>query len=91
MTRDEQIQELKALRSELMTIKENMDSGDNDSESAATSMAALRKRYFEESKESIFQEYSIEDAKQEFYSQYEDAKQADTEEQGKSLVRSLRR
>ena len=54
-------------------------------------MAALRKRYFEESEGSVFQESKIEDAKQEIYSQYEDANKADAEKQGKSLVRSLRR
>lgn len=91
MTREEQIQELKNMRSELMAIKEKMDLGDNDSESAASSMAALRKRYFEESEGSVFQESGIEDAKQEIYSQYEEANKADAEEQGKSLVRSLRR
>lgn len=91
MTREERIRELKAMRAELMAIKEKMESGDGDSEAANASLAAIRQNYSTDSDEYRTQGTTMDDAKREVYSQYEGEEQTHEEEQGKKLVRELRR
>lgn len=90
-TREERIRELKAMRAELMAIKEQMESGDGDSEAANASLAAIRQNYSSETGELESQGFSMEEAKREVYSQYEGEEQTHEDEQGKNLVRGLRR
>lgn len=47
-SREDRIRELKAMRAELMAIKEQMESGDGDDEAASVSLASIRKNYAEE-------------------------------------------
>lgn len=90
-TREERIRELKAMRAELMAIKEQMESGDGDSEAANASLAAIRQNYSADSDEYRTQGSTMDDAKREVYSQYKGEEQTHEEEQGKKLVRGLRR
>ncbi len=90
-SREDQIRKLKAMRAELMAIKEQMDSGDGDDEAASASLASIRKNYAEEFDETRQQGETLDDAKREVYSQYESEEQTNNEEQGKKLVRGLRR
>lgn len=90
-SREDRIRELKAMRAELMAIKEQMESGDGDDEAASASLASIRKNYAEEFDETRQQGETLDDAKREVYSQYESEEQTNNEEQGKKLVRGLRR
>lgn len=90
-SREDRIRELKAMRAELMAIKEQMESGDGDDEAASASLASIRKNYAKEFDETRQQGETLDDAKREVYSQYESEEQTNNEEQGKKLVRGLRR
>lgn len=91
-TREDRIRELKALRAELMAAKEKMESGESDGEASNASIASIRKDYTSAMNEQQNDVISEDSAKEEMYSQYSDAHQEDnTEEQGKTLVRTLGR
>lgn len=90
-TREERIRELKAMRAELMAIKEQLESEDGDSEAANASLASIRKNYSSDLDEAMSQGTTLDDAKREIYSQYEGEEPSRDEDQGKQLTRGLRR
>lgn len=90
-TGEEKIRKLKAMRAELMAVKEQMESGDGDSEAANASLAAIRQKYSADSDEYRTQGTTMDEAKREVCSQYEGEEQTHEEEQGKKLIRGLRR
>lgn len=84
-SREDRIRELKAMRAELMAIKEQMESGDGDDEAASASLASI-KNYAEEVDETRQQGETLDDAKREVYSQYESKEQTNNEKQEKTCL-----
>ena len=89
-TREKHIQELKAMRAELMAAKEKMESDDSESESANAANASVRKQYVDSINEQQSYSQSYEDSREEMYSHYSDDQEYDNQvEQGEVLVRKL--
>ena len=90
-TREEQIRELKAMRAELMAIKEQIESDEGNSEATSETLAALKKQYMLDVDDIKSQGVVADDAKHEIYSQYQDEEQVYDDGQAKRFVREIRR
>jgi hypothetical protein len=90
-TREEQIRELKAMRAELMAIKEQIESDEGNSEATSETLAALKKQYMLDVDDIKSQGVVADDAKHEIYSQYQDEEQVYDDGQAKRFVRDIRR
>lgn len=89
-TRQKRIEELKALRAELMAYKESAEGEDGESVASNVKMTALRKEYVSEYQDIQKSDSSkYEDIRQELYSQQEEYVEENNEE--KQLTLSRRR
>lgn len=87
-TRQKRIEELKALRAELMAYKESSEGEDGESVASNVKMTSLRKEYASEYRDIQKSDDSkYEDIRQEIYSQQEEHVEVNNEEKKLNLTR----
>ena len=94
-TSEEKIKELKAIRAELMAIKEysESDEGEGNNSDRNTNIVSIRREYLDDSSKSTEKNSSpIEDARSDLYAQYEDTEEYESKNsEGKSMTLNRRR